>query len=170
MEIPTLKTERLLLRPFRIDDLDLLAAMNADIEVMRYIAEVQDRSAAFRSLCASNGHWTIRGFGPWAVEELATGRMIGRAGLLHWEGSWPAVEIGYALERSAWGKGYATEAALASRDYAHRVLGARGLISQIHPDNAASIRVAERMGARYQHDHLIKQDLVRVYVHPDPVR
>src|SRR6266436_4007846 len=79
MEIPTLQTDRLLLRPFSAADVDAYVELNANQEVMRYIDKVQDREAAFRSLCANIGHWHVRGYGPWAVEDRATGRLIGRA-------------------------------------------------------------------------------------------
>src|SRR5437899_414643 len=79
MEIPTLQTDRLLLRPFSAADVDAYAELNANQEVMGYIDKVQDREAAFRSLCANIGHWHVRGYGPWAVEDRATGRLIGRA-------------------------------------------------------------------------------------------
>ena len=167
MEIPTLRTERLLLRPFRVDDFETYATMNADPEVMRYIDALQDRAASFRSFCAAIGHWTVRGYGPWAVEERESGRLIGRVGLLCWEG-WPGVEVGYTLRPSAWGKGYATEAARRALRYAHEVVGARGVISLIDPGNSASIRVAERLGARCDRETVVKDRRVYVYVHPDP--
>src|SRR5690242_19284657 len=81
VDIPTLTTERLILRPFRTSDLDALAAMNADPRVMQFIGEVQDRTTAFRTMCAYMGHWYLRRYGPWAVEERATGVFVGRAGL-----------------------------------------------------------------------------------------
>jgi RimJ/RimL family protein N-acetyltransferase len=169
MEIPTLTTERLVLRPFRFEDLDAYAAMNADPRVMQYIDEVQDRPAAFRSLCSNLGHWAFRGYGPWAVEERATGQFVGRAGLLRWE-PWVEVEVGYALVPPAWGKGYATEVAARSLRYAHEVVGARGVVSRILVGNDASIRVAERLGGRYVGDaaEKVKGTAVRVYRYPDP--
>jgi RimJ/RimL family protein N-acetyltransferase len=169
MEIPTLQTDRLLLRPLRLEDLDDYAAMNADPQVMQYIDDVQDRPAAFRALCSHIGHWELRGYGPWAVEERASGRFVGRAGLLRWE-PWREVEVGYALVRSAWGKGYASEVASRSLRYAHEVVRARGVVSHILAGNDASVRVAERLGARYVRDDAmqVKGMTVRVYEYPDP--
>jgi RimJ/RimL family protein N-acetyltransferase len=169
MEIPTLTTERLVLRPFREADLDAHAAMNADPAVMRFIGEVQDRAAAFRNLCAYLGHWFLRGYGPWAVEERATGAFVGRAGLVRFE-PWTDVEVGYALAPPAWGKGYASEVAARSLRYAHEVVGARGVASHILEGNTAAIRVAERLGAKYARDAdvKVKDATVRVYVYPDP--
>jgi RimJ/RimL family protein N-acetyltransferase len=169
MDIPTLTTERLVLRPFRLDDLDAYAAMNADPRVMRHIGEVQDRAAAFRSLCAALGHWHLRGFGPWAIEERATGAFVGRAGLVRFE-PWTDVEVAFALVPSAWGKGYAGEVAARSLRFAHEVVGARGVTSHILGGNAAAIRIAERLGARYVGDADAQVDArpIRLYVYPDP--
>lgn len=169
MDIPTLTTARLILRPFRGSDLDAHAAMNADPNVMRYIGEVQDRAAAFRTMCAFMGHWYLRGYGPWAVEERATGAFVGRAGLTRFE-PWTDVEVGYALVPSAWGKGYAGELAARSLRYAREVVGARGVTSHILAGNAAAVRVAERLGAKhaYDADQRVKDSVVRVYVYPDP--
>ena len=105
-----LETDRLKLRMWRESDLDAYAAMSADPMVMRYLGAgaVMTRAEAWRSMAFFIGHWQMRGYGHWAVEEKATGRMIGRIGFLNPEG-WPGFEIGWTLARDAWGKGYATE-------------------------------------------------------------
>jgi RimJ/RimL family protein N-acetyltransferase len=166
MEIPTLQTERLILRPFRPDDFASYAAMSADPEVMRYIAPPQDESTAFRSFCSVVGHWEVRGYGCWALEERSTGRFIGRAGLFKW-GRFPEIEIGYLLERAAWGKGYAFEAAARSLRYAHE-RGLRGLMAVIEEGNAASIRVVERLGARLDREAMVDDHRLRFYIFRDP--
>ncbi len=166
MEIPTLRTERLLLRPFRAADFDSYAAMNGSVEVMRYIRDTEDRAAAFRSFCAVIGHWTARGYGMWALEETARGAFLGTAGLVRWEGR-PAVEIGYALAPAAWGKGYATEAVREALRWAREVVGARGLTAVIHPDNAPSIKVAERLGATRSGALAVKDQSLLVYSFAD---
>ena len=166
MEIPNLETQRLLLRPYRPEDFETYAAINGDPEVMRYIRAAEDRPTAFRSFCAVIGHWTARGYGMWAVEERATRRHIGGAGLIRWEGR--SLEIGYAFEPAAWGKGYATEASRRALDYAHGAVGARGVVAVIHPDNHASISVAQRIGARFDRELMEKQERLLVYRFPDP--
>jgi RimJ/RimL family protein N-acetyltransferase len=144
--MPTLETERLLLRPLTNDDLDELAAIVADPEVQRFIGGgVHDRAAAWRQMAIFRGHDALRGFSQNAVVERSTGRLVGRAGLWLPEG-WPGLEVGWVLARDVWGRGYATEAGCAWRDWAFDVLGADDLISVIHPDNIASMRVAERIG------------------------
>ena len=146
-----LQTERLKLRMWRESDLDAYADMCADPMVMRYLGAgaVLTRAEAWRSIAYFMGHWQLRGYGHWAVEEKATGRMIGRIGFLNPEG-WPGFEIGWTLARHAWGKGYATEGAKTALEYAFGELDQRHVISVIHPENAASMKVAERLGERLE--------------------
>jgi RimJ/RimL family protein N-acetyltransferase len=91
------------------------------------------------------GHWELRGYGHWAVEEKSSGKFIGRLGFLNPVG-WPAFEIGWTLSHSAWGKGYASEGARRALAYAFKELDKPHVISLIHPDNKNSIRVAEQLG------------------------
>lgn len=151
IEIPTLTTDRLILRAFRDDDLDAYAEMCADPEVMRYLGEGKtlSRADAWRQLAFFMGHWQLRGFGLWALEEKASGRFIGRAGLLQPEG-WPGFEVVWTLARPSWGKGYATEAAREALRYAFENLDRDHVISIIRPDNLPSIRVAKRLGERLE--------------------
>jgi RimJ/RimL family protein N-acetyltransferase len=146
-----LQTERLKLRMWRESDLDAYADMCADPMVMRYLGAgaVLTRAEAWRSIAYFVGHWQLRGYGHWAVEEKATGRMIGRIGFLNPEG-WPGFEIGWTLVRHAWGKGYATEGAKMALEYAFGELDQRHVISVIHPENTASMKVAERLGERLE--------------------
>jgi RimJ/RimL family protein N-acetyltransferase len=149
--IPTLTTERLILRAFRDDDLDAYAEICADPEVMRYLGDGKtlSRAEAWRQMAFIVGHWQLRGFGLWALEETESGRFIGRAGLLQPEG-WPGFEVGWTLGRASWGKGYATEAAREALRYAFEVLDRDHVISLIRPDNHPSIRVAERLGEQLE--------------------
>ncbi len=147
----TLETDRLLLRMFRESDLDAYAEMCADLEVVRYLGDGRpmSRAEAWRHIAMIIGHWQIRGFGLWAVEERATQKLIGRIGCWMPEG-WPELEIGWMLGRDHWGRGFATEAAFASLDYAFSELHAPHIISFIQPANTNSIRVAERLGERLE--------------------
>ena len=148
MEIPQLVTQRLLLRELRDDDLDSYAAMMADPEVTRYLGDGTpfDRGGAWRQMAMLTGHWVLRGFGVWAVEERETGAFIGRIGCMEPEG-WPAIEVAYTLARPFWGRGYAREGAAAALHYARTVLRRDPVYSIIRPANAGSIRVAESLGA-----------------------
>jgi RimJ/RimL family protein N-acetyltransferase len=143
----TLRTERLLLRMLREADFEEYAAMVADAEVTRYLGEGQplSRGDAWRQLAFIIGHWQLRGYGMWAVEETATGRLAGRIGFLNPEG-WPGFELGWTLAREFWGRGYATEGARRALDFAFEEMGRDHVISLIRPDNQASIGVARRLG------------------------
>lgn len=147
-DIPILETSRLTLRALQPSDADAYCAMMADPDVTRFLGDGRPltRPDAWRQMAMILGHWALRGFGLWAVEERATGTFIGRVGCFQPDG-WPDFEIGYVLARDAWGKGYASEAAAASLAYARTVLGRERIISIIRPDNLGSIRVASGLGA-----------------------
>jgi RimJ/RimL family protein N-acetyltransferase len=138
--------------------------MCADPEVMRYLGDGRtlDREDAWRQMAMLAGHWALRGFGMWVLEEAATGVLVGRAGL-HFPEGWPEQEVGWALAREHWGKGYATEAARAALDHAFGTLGWDRAISLIHPDNARSIHVAERLGERFEREVRVRGQPARIY-------
>ena len=144
-----LETNRLKLRLWRSDDFDRYAEIYADKELGRYIGEQMDRPGAWRHMATLVGHWTLRGYGTWAVEEKDTQTFIGSVGLWFPEG-WPEIELGYWLVPEAYGKGYATDAGLKARDFAFDQLGTRTLVSYIDPSNEPSKSVAERLGAKYE--------------------
>jgi ribosomal-protein-alanine N-acetyltransferase len=152
----TLTTERLVLRPLVAEDLDALASFYGDLEVMRYVGggRALTREETSASLERMMGNFARAGYGQWAVVEQATGTFVGRAGILEWPdlGTSGEMEIGYLLGRPHWGRGYATEAALASRDHALDTLGWRRLISLIDHDNERSARVATRLGMTHEDD------------------
>ncbi len=149
-QIPSLETKRLLLRRTTEGDIDALAAMFADSRYMRFLGngEVADRGEAWRAIAGTLGHWALRGYGFFAVEEKASGSFIGWSGLLNPEG-WPRIEIAWGIAPNRWRRGFATEAATAVAGYAAKTLRVAQLISMIHPDNAASIRVAEKIGEHF---------------------
>ena len=142
-----IETPRLILRPPIAADFEPWAQLGADEDVMRTLGGVQARPVAWRSFLFVVGGWQILGFSPFSVIEKSSGRWIGRVGPLYPEG-WPAREVGWTLARSAWGKGYATEAATAAIDFAFSQLGWDEVVHCIDDNNAASQRVAMRLGAR----------------------
>jgi len=122
--------------------------MGSDAEVMRYLGPegaVLSREDAWRQMAMFAGHWTLRGYGTWAVEERATGSFVGRVGL-HYPEGWPDRELGWALARPFWGRGLALEAARAAIAHAFGPLAWTHVISLIHPENERSIRLALRLG------------------------
>ena len=167
-KIPRIETKRLILRAFCEEtDFEAYAAFYAS-ERTRYYGGPLDRQAAWRAAAAMRGHWVIRGYGNWAIEEKMTGDFCGMVGLWYPEG-WPEAEVGWSVIEEKSGNGYATEAAKCARDYAYNELGWDRLVSCIDPDNAPSIRLAERLGATldYETKHPTR-GMFLVYRHPAP--
>jgi RimJ/RimL family protein N-acetyltransferase len=166
-DIPRLTTPRLLLREFRQADLDTYAAMVANPAVTRFLSDGRPvgRADAWRQLAMFAGHWSLRGFGLWAVEERATGEFIGRIGCQEPEG-WPGFELAYTLAPSAWGRGYAREAGAEALRFAREELRRERILSVIRPDNAASIRVATALGATADEEVEFFGAPARLYVYP----
>ena len=146
-EIPTLASERLVLRAFRAGDIDAWAAMEADPEVRRYRGnDPRTRDEAWMAMQSILGQWALRGYGVFALELRSGGTFAGFAGVLH-PSDWPEPEIAYSLPRALWGQGLAVEAAAAARDWAFATQRFARMASFILPENKRSIRVAEKLGA-----------------------
>ncbi len=146
MNEPILTTPRLKLRMLRESDFEEYAAMHADFEVTRFTTRTHlTRLEAWRHLAMIVGHWQLRGFGMWGVEELATGQLVGRVGFYQPDG-WPGFELGWTIGRKWWGKGYASESARRCLRHAFDDMHRDAVISLIDPANTASIRVAEAIG------------------------
>ena len=143
---PVIETERLILRVPRIEDFDAYAAMGEDVENMRFIGGALPRAAAWRKFLQMPGAGVLQGYAMFAVIEKANGRWLGQLGPWQPEG-WPGTEVGWAFDRAAQGKGFATEAAFAAIDWAFEQLGWDEVIHSIHPDNHASQALARRVGS-----------------------
>jgi RimJ/RimL family protein N-acetyltransferase len=165
--IPTLTTDRLILRAPAETDLDAEAEFYASDRAI-HVGGPLLREQVWRALASFIGHWHFRGYGFWGIEDRASGQYLGRAGLWNPEG-WPEPEIGWALMAGAEGRGIAFEAAQAARNHAYRTLGWETAISLIDPDNARSIKLAERLGAVFERDfeHL-RFGKTLIYRHPSP--
>lgn len=142
-----LETERLLLRVPRADDFDGYAGMMADEQASKFIGGPLQRAEAWRKFLQMPGAWLVQGFAMFSVCDKASGEWLGNIGPWHPEG-WPGTEVGWAFRRSAWGRGYATEAAVAAVDWAFDVLGWQDVIHSIDPSNLASQALAQRLGSR----------------------
>jgi RimJ/RimL family protein N-acetyltransferase len=143
-----LETDRLIMRMWRDEDFEAYARMTGDAEVMKYLGgKPMDRAEAWHHMAFLVGHWELRGYGHWVVEEKATGEFVGRIGFMNPEG-WPAFEIGWTLAREFWGRGYASEGARRALAYAFDELDKAHVISLIDPRNTNSIKVAERLGEK----------------------
>lgn len=144
--VPTIETERLILRDWTEEDVDAVAAILTDREAANFIGGVAPSWHPFRAVCTFIGHWQLRGFGFFALERKEEGDCIGWAGMWRPDG-WPDNEIGYSLAKSVWGMGYATEAVEASLRFAYEAVGWKTAISLIDNKNTASQNVARKMHA-----------------------
>ena len=163
MTVRQLHTPRLLLRGWTDADREPFAALNADPEVMEHFPSTLTRDESDDVVERIRAGFAQHGFGWWAVEVVATGRFVGFTGLSvpRFHASWmeereqPVVEVGWRLARSAWGHGYATEAARACLDLAFGELGRREVVSFTTVSNVRSQAVMRRLGmqrlARYDH-------------------
>ena len=155
-----LETERLVLRLPQPDDADGLAEYLTDPEVMRYLGGATVPREDVPSVMQRwLDRWQANGFGHFVIERRDDGRVLGRAGMIVWDtrdwrhvtldeaGEHAQPELGWALAREHWGRGFATEAARAVRDWARQKRGVQRLISLINADNVQSQRVAVRLGA-----------------------
>ncbi len=167
MQAPMIETERLRLRrPVEADcakELDFWQSDRAE-----FVGGKKSAEEVWRMFALLEGHWQFRGYGFFAVEDKNSGEYYGHVGPWYPEG-WPDREIGWTVLANAEGKSIAFEAAMAARDYAYDALGWEGAISVIEPENARSIKLAERMGAKKsgeKFDYKAANIVLDIYRHP----
>lgn len=148
MQLPDIQieTERLVLRLPKAQDFEAYAGLMGDEDAARYLGGLMPRAAAWRRFLQMPGAWAIQGYAMFSVVEKSSGDWIGQMGAWRPDG-WPGTEVGWAFVRSSWGRGYATEAGVASIDWAFTHLDIDEVIHSIHPDNAASNLLAQRLGS-----------------------
>jgi RimJ/RimL family protein N-acetyltransferase len=151
--IPVLETERLRLRGHRLDDFEACVALWADPAVTRYIGgKPSTRELTWARLLRYAGHWSMLGFGYWVVEEKASGDFAGEVGFADFKRDIDppidVAELGWVLVPRMHGKGYGTEAVRAALEWGDRHFGSTRTVCLIAPENAPSIRVAEKCGYR----------------------
>jgi RimJ/RimL family protein N-acetyltransferase len=169
---PVIETERLILRPFRRQDLDAHAATLGDEEVMRHIGgKPVNREDSWRRLMSGVGSWALIGMGPWAVEQKADGRMVGHCGFFQFERDMSPLilgepEMGWIFDRSVHGQGIAFEACSAALAWAEREIAAPSYPAIIDLENAPSIKLAERLGFVRQPDGFYREAAIAVFRRP----
>ena len=167
MPLP-LETERLVLRPFADTDVDAFHAnVLSDDEVMRWASPQRRAFTREESRVALERYVAQQeraGFSLWAVLERETGALVGNCGLIPfgWEG--PEIEVGYRIGRAWWGRGYATEAALASLELGFADLEVDRIVAVTDPDNVRSQRVLEKIGMRPEGRTLYRGEETLFYV------
>jgi RimJ/RimL family protein N-acetyltransferase len=165
--IPTLETERLVLRAWRPQDAPPFAEICADAELMRFVGGVMDQTEAWRRMATYTGHWLLRGYGSFAVEHKANREFVGYCGIYDPDG-WPEREINWGLRRAFLGMGLVTEAAARVRRYAYETLGFPTIASCIDLENTASVAVARRLSARLDRTVQFRGKAMGVFRHLAP--
>ena len=144
---PTVRTERLVLRPFVAADVDLLYGFMAEPDVLRYFPDPRppSREQVLRSVERQQKHWRERRCGWWAVELAATGQFAGWCGLQYLPET-DETEVAYLLGHLYWGRGFATEGARAAVRFGFENLDVSSIVGIVHPQNVASRHVLEKCG------------------------
>lgn len=161
--IPVINTARLTLRPFRTEDFDAYADLWADARVLGRIGlPPRTRGEAWTAFLANAGHWQMTGFGQWAVSDARTRALIGQVGFFYGtralgDGLDRHAEAGWMLVPEAAGQGLGREAVAAAHDWFDRIVMAP-LVAVVREDNAASLRLAERLG--YSEARRLQDDLI----------
>ena len=159
------ETRRLILRRFKEDDWVDLHQLYSDPECTRYtIQRTLTEGESWRTMAAMIGHWQIRRYGPYAVEDKNTGKVMGPVGLWY-PNDWPGPEIKWAISRVYWGLGYASEAARAVKKIAADCMPEISLISLIFSDNEASIKLAEAIGAKFEKEIEFRGQIAHIFRH-----
>lgn len=173
-EAPRIETERLVLRPFRTEDLDALAALWSEDDVVRFIGgQKLSREDTWRRSLAACGQWPFTGFGYWIVESKSDGTIVGQLGFADFKRDMePSLEgepeLGYVFSPRVHGQGIAGEACAAALAWADANLGAPSYPAIISPENSASIRLAERLGFERQADASYRGEPIALFRRPRP--
>ena len=167
--IPRLETARLILRAPDVGDFDAYAGFLAH-QRSTGTDDPLTRHTAWLGFAADLGHWHLRGYGFWVIEEKMSGDTAGMVGFFHPDG-WPEPELGWTLFNGFEGHGLAIEAATRARDFAHDDLGWETLISVISPDNTRSLALAKKLGATFEREWTSPTgEFAHIYRHPPASR
>jgi RimJ/RimL family protein N-acetyltransferase len=155
ISIHSVETARLLLRVPELADAEALMGIIWDPEVVEKKQVTLTEPPGGLDLALKNTgkmlrQWQLRGYGQWSVVEKSTGHVIGCVGFYHPPGEWPGVDLGWIIHRSRWGHGFATEAATAALGWIWEYTPIDRIISLIAPDDRRSIRIATKIGERFE--------------------
>jgi RimJ/RimL family protein N-acetyltransferase len=166
---PVIETARLVLRPFRADDVDAQTAMMADPAVVRHLGgQPFAREDSWRKLVAGHAMWDLFGFGYWAVTRRGGDAMIGQIGFADFKRAMtPSIEglpeMGWVFTAETSGQGHGSEAVAAALDWADRTLGGREIVAIIDEGNAPSIRLAEKCGFAEREQALYRDEPILLF-------
>lgn len=164
---PTIETARLILRPWRSEDIAANTTMLGDPLSARFITAdrkpVKEAMAGWRNAAIMAGHWVLHGFGMFVVEEKASGKFVGRVGPFY-PPVWPGFEVGWGVATEFRGKGYAVEAARAAIDWSFATFELDRIIHCIDRENTVSQAVARRLGAHPEGETMLLGHAVELWV------
>jgi RimJ/RimL family protein N-acetyltransferase len=155
LPINSVETARLLLRVPELADAEAFMGILWDPEVVEQ-KQVTLREPpggldlALKNTSDMTRQWELRGYGQWSVVEKATGQVIGVVGFYHPQREWPGVDLGWVIHRSRWGHGLATEAATAALEWVWERTQVNRIVSLIAPDDHRSMRIATKIGERFE--------------------
>ncbi|HEU4859993.1 MAG TPA: GNAT family N-acetyltransferase [Chitinophagaceae bacterium] len=159
------ETDRLILRMFRLDDWKDIHEYYGDSECSRYTTgKPLNENESWQKMAAVLGHWQLRNYGSYALEEKKLKRVIGIAGP-DYPSDWPEPEIQWGLAKEFWGKGYASEAVRAIKNMTARHMPEISLISLIHPQNINSSNLAKSVGAIFEKEYFFREATWHIYRH-----
>ena len=163
---PQIETTRLILRQFTHTDWLGLHEHYSDLECTKFtFGRALTEGESWRAMASMLGHWALRGYGPYAIEEKTTGQVLGIAGLW-FPNDWPEAEIKWALRKTHWGKGFASEAVRGVQFAALVALPDLALISFIHLDNLPSHQLAKSVGCTLEKEVDFRGGRWCLYRHP----
>lgn len=165
MTIPVIETDRLRLRGWEERDFPAYALLRADAGAQSYVGPVMTRPQAWSRFCLDLGFWALRGYGTFAIADKASDEALGYTGIWY-PLDFDEPELCWSLFLGQAGNGYATEAAMAARDWAYGTLDLPPLMSLIYPDNLPSKAVAGRLGAVFEKDAMLDGEPRHRYRHP----
>lgn len=145
MDIPTLRTPRLVLREPVAADFDFYCDFYRDPEASAFYGGPLPEGSAWRKLAYDIGHWRLRGFGMWTLVETASGAPVGGCGIV-WPEGWPRHELTWWIAPAARRRGYAAEASRAAVRWAHETLGWTVVETHMDDRNEPARRLAEKLG------------------------
>jgi RimJ/RimL family protein N-acetyltransferase len=163
-KIPTLETDRLILRTPLLEDLEPMTDFFQNSVRAKFVGGPMDKGEVWRALLRAAGHWQIRGYGFWHIIDRATGLMCGYTGYLH-HIEWPEAELAWGVFDGYEGKGIAFEAVQAASEAGPK-LGLHAPVSLINPKNIRSRSLAERLGAWVEEEKIFMEEPVVIYRHP----
>lgn len=164
LNIPVIETDRLILRGPCEDDFEAFAEFGAS-DRSKFVGGPYTRHRSWGGFLATYGHWALRGYGMWMVQDRASGDTAGRIGMIFNDG-WDEPELGWHIFDGFEGRGLAYEGAKAARDHAAAHQGLDGVISYIDPDNTRSVALAKRLGAFRESDGMVAGHPCHIYRHP----